>query len=610
MAVRKRTPIDRRFATEATQTAAVDSIAPADTIIFVDAWGNPDQRFDSGQLAGLPVDLRDLLVEAFRAHCVAQQSATRQTTWRALRRFTCFVVDDGMIETASDLDTAALGRYVLWLKKQGASRAPRGAHAIAFDLLRPLLFWCRRNRRWRIAHDLEIPWNAFPGRRASQQPRRRLPSNQVKAILRACYEEIDEAWARFQYGQEVIRRPELPPKTLRGQGLDRWIWRIGRIDDGLMPDTTVLEAHGIKSSTLVQYWGGARTMAQYFHITTDTLVPFFLAIAIQTAANPEPLRHIRRDCLVPHPLDEHRVIVDWNKPKTGARLQKAQRRSFDRRRRYAAPNLIEMMLALTEPIIATAPPSEQDRLFLTRSIHKEHSRRSLRSRTGVIEHTVLRRAILRFIERANQRIDAWNTDHPDQLREPIADFAPALFRGSVATEHYRASGGDVLVAQSILNHASVATTETYLKSEETTRLQRQTIAHLQEQMINWVLGPERDTPPPAFGKLRATAPFGHDCLAPVAPGRDGVDRLCPQFGGCLACPGLVVPIDVGHLARILAAVDRLEEARKRLDPKRWSLLYAPSWRILTQDILPDFPANMHEPARKLATGMPLLPELE
>ncbi|WP_339501330.1 hypothetical protein, partial [Pseudomonas canadensis] len=158
-----------------------------------------------------------------------------------------------------------------------------------------------------IAHDLEIPWNAFPGRRASQQPRRRLPSNQVKAILRACYEEIDEAWARFQYGQEVIRRPELPPKTLRGQGLDRWIWRIGRIDDGLMPDTTVLEAHGIKSTTLVQYWGGARTMAQYFHITTDTLVPFFLAIAIQTAANPEPLRHIRRDCLVPHPLAEHRV---------------------------------------------------------------------------------------------------------------------------------------------------------------------------------------------------------------------------------------------------------------------------------------------------------------
>ncbi|WP_439397124.1 hypothetical protein ACRQ5Q_08705 [Bradyrhizobium sp. PMVTL-01] len=317
---------------------------------------------------------------------------------------------------------------------------------------------------------------------------------------------------------------------MRGQGLDRWIWRIGRIDGGLMPNTTTLEAHGIKAATLVQYYGGARTMAQYFHVTTDTLVPFFLAIAIQTAANPEPLRYIRRDCLVPHPLDEHRVIVDWNKPKTGTRLQKAQRRSFDRRRRYAAPNLIEMMLVLTEPIVATAPPSEQDRLFLTRSSFEMHSRRSLRGRTGVIEHTVLRLAILRFIKRANQRIEAWNTTHPDQLREPIADFAPALFRGSVATEHYRASGGDILVAQSILNHAGVLTTETYLKSEETTRFQRQTIARLQDLMIDWVSGPDRNERAPISCDTRAAVPFGHDCLAPVAPGRDGTERLCPRFG--------------------------------------------------------------------------------
>jgi hypothetical protein len=184
-----------------------------------------------------------------------------------------------MIEMAGDLDTAALGRYVLWLKKEGASRAPRGAHAIAFDVLRPLLIWCQRNRPAALAPNLDIPWNPFPGRRTHQQPRRRLPPDQIKAILRACYEEIDEIWPRFQHGQEVIRRPELPPKTLRGQGLDRWIWRISRIEGGLMPDRAALEEHGIRSSTLVRFWGGYRTMAQYFHITTDTLVPFFLAIA-------------------------------------------------------------------------------------------------------------------------------------------------------------------------------------------------------------------------------------------------------------------------------------------------------------------------------------------
>jgi hypothetical protein len=606
MAKRRRTSIDRRIEVATPESAATDLLT--DTIIFADPWGEAIQRFDPDQLSGLPADLRGFLVEAFREHGAGQTPATRRTTWGAIRRFARFVADDGMITTAVDVETAALSRYVLWLRKQGASNAPRGAHAIAFDVLRPLLLWCQRNRPGALARDLEIPWNPFPGRRVHQQPRRRLPPDQIKAILRACYEEIHEVWARFQYGQDLIRRPVLPPKTLRGQGLDRWIWRISRIEGGLMPDRADLEEHGIKSATLVKFWGGYRTIAQYFHITTDTLVPFFLAIAIQTAANPEPLRELRRDCLVPQPLDEHRVIVDWNKAST--RLQKAQRRSFDRRRRYAAPNLIEMMLALTQPLLADAPPGQQDRLFLTRSIYAGPTRRSLRSRTEVIEHSVLRRAILRFTERANRRIDEWNAAQPDSPRAPIGSFAPALFRGTVATEHYRASGGDILVAQSILNHASAATTETYIKSEETTRLQRQTIAHLQDLMIAWVRGSERIDPAPTSNATPVAVPFGHDCLAPVAPGRDGAERLCPHFGGCLACPGLVIPIDTEHLARILAAIDRFEQARNRLDPRRWNLLYAPSWRILTQDILPDFPAAMHEAARTLATGMPALPELE
>ncbi|MBI1261719.1 MAG: hypothetical protein GC184_08335 [Rhizobiales bacterium] len=583
---------------------------PSDTIMFTDAWGKSAQGFDPDQLSGLPVDLCQPLVDAFRACGAGQKPATRRTTWGALRRFARFVADDGMIGTASDLDTAALGRYVLWLKKEGASRAPRGAHAVAFDVLRPLLIWCQRNRPGALARDLEIPWNPFPGRRTHQQPRQRLSPDQIKAILRACYEEIDEIWARFQHGQEVIRCPELPPKTLRGQGLDRWIWRISRIERGLMPDRAALEEHGIRSSTLVRFWGGYRTIAQYFHITTDTLVPFFLAIAIQTAANPEPLRHIRRNCLVPHPLDEHRMIVEWTKAKTGTRQQKAQRRSFDRRRRYAAPNLIEMMLTLTEPIVATAPPGEQDRLFLTRSVRKEPARHSLRGRTEVIEHSVLRRAILRFTERANRRIEEWNAAHPGKPRERIASFAPALFRGTVATEHYRASGGDIFAAQSILNHTSTSTTETYLKSEATTRFQRQAIARLQDLMIAWVCGRDRNAPVTEPVEPLAAVPFGHDCLSPVAPGRDGSERLCPRFGGCLACPGLVIPVDTEHLARVLAAIDRFEQARNRLDPRRWSLLYAPSWRILTQDILPDFPADMHEAARVIAANMPALPELE
>jgi hypothetical protein len=187
---------------------------------------------------------------------------------------------------------------------------------------------------------------------------------------------------------------------------------------------------------------------------------------------------------------------------------------------------------------------------------------------------------------------------------------PILFRGSVATEHYRTSGGNVLVAQAILNHASPATTETYIRSDEATRLQRQTIARLQDLMIAWIAGSQSDVMERTSGEPRATVLFGHDCLAPSITATDCTRRLCPQFGGCLTCPGLVIPIDVDHLARILLAIDRLDQARHRLDPRRWEILYAPSYRALTHDILPDFPDALHAEALALAATMPPLPDLE
>jgi hypothetical protein len=313
---------------------------------------------------------------------------------------------------------------------------------------------------------------------------------------------------------------------------------------------------------------------------------------------------------VPHPLDEHRIIIDWCKPKTSLRLKRAQRRSFDRRRRHAAPNLVEMMLALTEPIVAHAPPGQRDRLFLTRSVYEKLAHRTRRGRVEVIEPSVLARAIGRFVLRANRRIDAWNAAHPDDPQARIERFAPVLLRGSVATAHYRASGGDVLVAQSILNHASAATTETYIRSAETTRLQRRTIARLQDLMLAWIQGPRPAVADQGLAMPRATAPFGHDCLAPLVAGPDGTPRLCSRFGGCLSCPGLVIPIDAEHLARILLAIGRLEAARERLDPRRWQLLYAPTYQVMTQELIADFPAEMFGAARALAATMPALPELE
>jgi hypothetical protein len=86
--------------------------------------------------------------------------------------------------------------------------------------------------------------------------------------------------------------------------------------------------------------------------------------------------------------------------------------------------------------------------------------------------------------------------------------------------------------------------------------------------------------------------------------------VCPKLGGCLACPGLIVPIDPDHLARIVQATMHLEAARERIDPIRFSLFYAPSLRVLTQDLLPAFPPEMMPDAERHIPALPPLPDLE
>lgn len=457
-----------------------------------------------------------------------------------------------------------------------------------------------------MPNELQFPTNPFPGRHQTHVPRR-LPAAELKVILRACYAEIDGAWDRFEEGRALIKRQTMIATNGRSE-LQAFLIEADRTGAGIMPwyDGGI---SGRQLEGVLSRHGGARMMTQYMHLTVDTLVPFFLAIAIQTAANPDSLRNIRRDCLTSHPLDTHRVIVDWAKPRAGNTVRRAQRRTYDRRRQYSVPNLIERVLAMSSPLVERAPANVSDRLFLIRGNRPRG--------VGVIGNHTLDAGIRRFIARSNQSIAAWNTAHPEQLRSPMRAFAPVMFRGSVATEHYHAAGGDILAAQAILNHARVSTTDLYVRGPETQRMFEKTISNLQHRMIGWIAMRDESHGPEIGGQIGGAAigpaeAFSHICINPLAGKAVGSTRgrLCPGFMGCLTCPGLVIPIDSQHLARILQVMRKLEAARGRLDAERWRLIYAPGYRILGEEILPDFPANLYEAAEHMIPALPPLPDPE
>ena len=274
------------------------------------------------------------------------------------------------------------------------------------------------------------------------------------------------------------------------------------------------------------------------------------------------------------------------------------------------PNLIDKVLTMSAPLVSCAPPQHRDKLFIVKRLMSSRARPG--GGVALIDIWTLRNAIRRFRQRTNARIEAWNAAHPDRPPRPsLPNFAPVFFRGSVATEHYKASGGDILVAQAVLNHADPVTTETYIKGPETRRLQQQTISRVQALMLAWIAGNETATSGRAVhrAKAPATVLFGHNCLNPLLGGASPT-QLCPHYGGCLVCPGLVIPVDAEHLARVLQAKRQLEAARDRLDPARWELLYAPSYRILVNDILRDFPDELGSLAERLIPVLPPLPDLE
>ena len=88
-----------------------------------------------------------------------------------------------------------------------------------------------------------------------------------------------------------------------------------------------------------------------------------------------------------------------------------------------------------------------------------------------------------FFEAAQRRISEWNERHPEKSRDQIPAFVLREIRGSVALEHYLASGGDIRRAQQALNHRQSQTTTGYIEGPATKDKNAQILAEVQRQIV-------------------------------------------------------------------------------------------------------------------------------
>ena len=569
----------------------------------------PDVRGAPGEIIDFSAYERRARMAAELAYALCCYAAdlneiSRQGMRRRLGKWFCFLdeYDPGYeaVLSVSDVSSATLRAYIAWLDRQSFARKTRSNYWLG---IKQLMVWFLRHQPDWVQADLEPPFNPFPRRNMETQRRAALGSADLKAILQACRDDIEASWEDFQRGRSLLARAGLTavaaarPCDLDFNDLGVLLALIANRFDGIIPGQRQQDLGDKtfgKLTRAVKRHGGIRRVSRFLHANLDTIVPYIIAIAAQTFANPEALRNFRRDCMIEHVMLEGRILVTWGKGRAG----QIQRRSFLRDRSLSVPNLIDRVLALTEPLVSHAPASQRDKLFLFGGV-------TVSRRIGLISVGLLVQHVQQFIRRHDLR----------DINGAALAFTLASFRTTGLTLAHAALGYDLTKTQVLANHISPRTTQLYVDQPLIKEAQAAGLARLQARFVEAVrqgVAEENHIDlPPEVDRHNATA-SGFVCADPfagIAPGQRK-DRLCTAWLGCFTCPNAIIPLDVDTLSRLLCTRVALLIARETIVADRWRLLYAPKLEILERDVLPRFPAEIHAVAQERVDRMPFLPSIE
>lgn len=498
--------------------------------------------------------------------------AQRQS-WRCLRKFALFLVSS-RIEQEPCLPPDSLVQFREWL---GCSRLSASTAQSALNIVTAALGWCSRNVPGMLSPNTRLVVQGFV--RSPPVVRKALTLEEMKAILAACYSEIEKVEARLAVGRRVLTRH---PADADERKLTDLVSRLLDLGQGDLPRLNDIYNSRLGLGPRVRELGGTRALLRNLWLTPDGLFPFFLAILAQTSGNPYAVLSLGRDCVWPHPLREDLERIVWLK----LRSHSEQRGEFPKGKKWSAPELCRRLATLNEGLIEHTSPDERNRLFICKKTARD---------VGVMKFQMLHILLDLFIERH---------------RLPKFDLKD-LRRGGAAAHHHEA--GSIVAAQRRLNHQSPVTTAKYTKIEDRSHAHDAVIRQFQGQLMSGKRQ-SREGPMPAETPLGPhETVFGFTCTNPfagMAPGSTA-GSLCLQFQKCATCPGALITLDDAQVvARLLATSRALNDARERSLREGWwprfKEAYEPTRLILQDELLPGVAPRVRERAASLPTAAAML----
>lgn len=567
-----------------------------------------DQSVDLSTLTARPRLVADFAV-ALRHHLADKSQQTRAKVRSHLRRFLHFLEQhdpsQARILSARDVDGRVLQAFIIWL---GSRETTKGSQSVVWTTIKMTMAWLQRHRPDLVQPGLELPFNPFPSRNRGTRPRLALAREEIEAVLKACRQDIEATWADFQRGSELLaaadsKAPPTDDPTLHDlSNLSTLLAVLQQRHGSLLPEDgelLTMDRLSRRVRHMVTYHGGAEQVSRFLHATSESILPYMIAIGAQLFINAEALRAMRRDCASEDPLIERLVHVTWRKGRSG----RMQRRSLLRDRSMSVPNLIDQVIALTTPLVPHARPEERNKLFLA------IARRGRRVSANRIGPALCRPdAVRRFVARHGLL-----NQHGEPLRLTLAFLRPTGL-----THAHSWLNHDLIRTQALAGHANLNLTAHYVAQPIIQAEQTAMLARLQGRFVEVVraggsnLQSTRDEAPEEELDTRNATASGFICRDPLAGTAPGQRRgqLCTAWLGCFTCRNAVIPRGPETLAQILRVRTALTEARSSMSLDRWRLLYAPKLEIIERDILPEFSNEVHAAAAVFAGKLPTLPLIE
>ncbi|QCI13044.1 hypothetical protein E6B08_17440 [Pseudomonas putida] len=510
-----------------------------DDIYDFAAWGVSQE---------LLLDLRSAFIDLTGAY----KARSRRQAWRSVRKFLDY------IEGNTDFSSQMLRNFGT-LEEQQLLLGTCQSH---YNFVSRMVRWLSEHSDNKIWSSQQYEYRKFT-RELKSSRSKYIGPEELAEIVRICKKEISQIRSRLEVRRTILEGGKVKHSELTENDVQSLKFLINLESNGVWSQRQLAQPGTSRLSHV-----GLRRLQAFRELNPRSILPIYLLMMIETAANPISLLEIKTNCVESHPTDNSLSIVSWDKP----RASNEQRVSFLKQGQFSIAALVDLTLSGTENIRRIAGVDE-DLLFITRSGSK------------------VKRVSIQGIHDQLTKFRAEYSLHKFSfvdIRKSIAELMNGKHRSQAHVAH-------------MLQHNGLSTVLRYINPRENHHKAFERISKIQGEMIRIATVVEAD-------KLPQTL-FGFSC------GRESEAKDCLEFTNCAVCKNALVIIDdPRYVARILKSKLFLEEMESSSALQadkivRFNHVYKSTLELIRGEIIPKITKGVIAKAEALISETPDLPRM-